>query len=63
MEENNTIDQEDKEFEEFKRVMDLLWFGTDNVVMFDEAGNYIRQLYDFDGDILDLLKVPGPRYQ
>lgn len=27
MEENNTIDQEDKEFEEFKRVMDLLWFG------------------------------------
>lgn len=33
------------------------------VVMFDEAGNYIRQLYDFDGDILDLLKVPGPRYQ
>ena len=64
MEENNIIDQEDKDFEEFKRVMELLWFGNDHVAMFDEAGNYITQLYDFDGDILDLIKrPPDPRYQ
>lgn len=71
MKENNTIDQEDKEFEEFKRNVDrLMGLGPvdddiiDDYYLLDEGGNYIPQLYDFDGDILDLIKRPhDPRYQ